>query len=191
MPLDLPLAISLFCHTGTIQRASSRLATPLMAWRDKARCFISPTSRLPFKSKFVDENTKPRWSICIRCAPPAGSFHCQSSPKPPNTFHGSCPLDAVVASVQDSGPFWRAPSSHCKYKNHPAIHPAIALLYLCILLTTCPLPIFSVTLARAYARLKRRACKNSNNNQPTGAKGMSPFCFLQLMILSTYLSVLQ
>ena len=39
-------------------------------------------------------------------------------------------------------------------------------------------PTFRVSLVRACARLERRAIKkNTNNNQPAGAKGMSPFCF--------------
>ena len=46
-------------------------------------------------------------------------------------------------------------------------------------------------LVRAYARLERSACKDSNNNQPAVAKGMSPFCFFAgSAFWSSYLLVL-
>ena len=50
--------------------------------------------------------------------------------------------------------------------------------HLCLSFTARPLPTFSASLVRALPASKG-ACvkKNSNNNQPAGAKGMSPFCF--------------
>ena len=69
---------------------------------------------------------------------------------------------------------------HCIVKTK-ITWPSILLLFcshLCLLFITRPFPTFPASLMRAYARLKRCACeKNRNNNQPAGAKGMSPFCF--------------
>ena len=112
-------------HAGTAKSASSRHVTPLMTWRGEARFFISSPSSPLFDSKVCALHHKTTRSapseFVARLLPTRFTTAPHSTLPTPSNSRSSHPLRAVVASVRDGGPFWRAPSSHRKYKNHPAI----------------------------------------------------------------------
>ena len=103
-----------------------------MTWRDEARFFISPPSSPLFDSKvrWIHHKTTPAApsASVARLLPARFTTAPHPTVPTPSDSRPSRPLRAVVVSVRDGSPFWCAPSSHRKYKNHPNIYPASVLL---------------------------------------------------------------